>query len=160
MGAILRVDVESAEVEQFFADLGKRAAGPEGFLGYVGGDAVRKFRENIDRESGGPDFPAWAQLAASTVKERERLGYGGAHPMLKRTLDLYGHLIGGPATVTGLSVTAGTDGSLVYPEVHDAGEGGQHQRSFIWLDDPTIEGWLEVLAQFLVEAKAPPAVAA
>ncbi len=154
MGAILSIDVDSAEVEDFFAGVTARAAAPQEVLGYMGQDMVVKFKANIDAESGGPDFPAWVDLKEATVKERERLGYGGEHPMLQRTEDLYSHFafnVTGPETVA-----AGTDGELEYPAVHDLGEGDMPQRSFVWIDDPLVDGWLEVIAQFLVDGTPPP----
>lgn len=158
MGAILTIDVESADVDQFFTDLTQRANSPEAFLGYVGSDMKANFRANIDAESGGPDFGGpYPPLKPATVAERERLGYGGSHPILKRTLALYGALT---SQVTGPeSVSAGIDGSLPYPAAHDVGD-GQEQRSFVWIDDARVEGWLEILAQNLVEGIPIPAVAA
>jgi len=151
MGAILSIDVESQDVEQFFSDLADRATtGVPDFLGYVGQDMVTAFRANIDAESGGPDNPGWAELSESRVKQREKHGLGGEHPMLKgETGDLYSHFT---FTVSGsASVSAGLDGDLVYPAVHDLGEGVMPQRSFVWIDDPRVDGWIEVLAQLLVE---------
>lgn len=154
MSAILSIEVEAADVADFFVGLEKRTSSPQDFLRFVGSDLLAKFRANIDAESAGPDLPAWAPLAESTVKERERLGYGGAHPILKRTLALYSHLT---SSITGAeSVSAGTDGSLGYPETHDIGADTMPQRSFVWVDDARVEGWLEVLAQFLVESRPPP----
>jgi hypothetical protein len=40
--------------------------------------------------------------------------------------------------------------------VHDLGEGDMPQRSFVWIDDPLVDGWLEVIAQFLVDGTPPP----
>lgn len=158
MAAIFTIEVESTEVEQFFTDLAQRAAGPSDVLGYIGQDMVAKFRANIDAESGGPDFPGWAALSKGRVKQREAHGLGGSHPMLKgETGDLYSHLTF--AMNGSESVSAGTDGAVAYSAMNDLGEGSP-QRSFIWIDDARVEGWLEVLAQFLVEAQAPPAVMA
>jgi hypothetical protein len=158
MAAILTIEVESTEVEQFFTDLTIRAAGPQDVLGYIGQDMIAKFRENIDKESGGPDFSGWAALSKARVAQREKHGLGGSHPMLKgETGDLYSHLTF--AVSAPESVSAGTDGAVAYAATNDLGE-GLPQRSFIWLDDARVEGWLEVLAQFLVEATPPPAVSA
>ena len=147
MGALVTIEVEADEVEDFFAELGTRATAPGPLLGFIGQDMIRKFQANIVKESGGTDFPAWAPLKPATVAERERLGYGGPHPILQRERDLFSHLT---FAVAGETVEAGLDGSLVYPLFHDLGE-GQAQRAFVWIDDPRVEGWLEVLAQFLVE---------
>jgi hypothetical protein len=158
MAAVLTINVDSADVEDFFTGLASRATDPQDCLGYVGKDMVAKFRDNIDQESGGPNLPGWADLSKSRVEQRKRHGLGGSHPMLKgETGDLYAHLV---STITGSeSVSAGTDGELVYPAVHDIGEGNMPQRSFIWLDDERVEGWVEVLMQFLLEATPPPEAA-
>lgn len=57
--------------------------------------AVRdRFADNFARESG---RTKWAALAPSTVQQRRRLGYGGAHPILKRTGALERHVLTTPA---------------------------------------------------------------
>lgn len=43
----------------------------------------RTLEESFEAEQ--VDGEAWAPLAVKTVAERERLGYGGAHPILVRT---------------------------------------------------------------------------
>jgi hypothetical protein len=157
MGAILTIDVEAADVEQFFVDLADRATnGIPGFLGYVGQDMVAKFRGNIDQESGGPDFPGWAALSKMRVKQRELHGLGGAHPMLKgETGDLYSHLT---FAVSGSeSVSAGMDGEVPYAATNDLGE-GLPQRSFVWVDDPRIDGWVGTLGDLVVDGTPLPAV--
>jgi hypothetical protein len=150
MSAILTIDFEAQDVGQFFSDLADRATtGVPDFLGFVGQDMVAAFRANIDAESGGPDFPGWAELSESRVKQREKHGLGGEHPMLKgETGDLYSHFT---FAVSGASVSAGLDGEVPYAAVHDLGEGVQPQRANVWIDDPRVDGWIEVLAQLLVE---------
>lgn len=60
--------------------------------------AIRKaFAQNFTDE--GARKP-WAQLAPSTVQERIRKGYGGRHPILKRTGALERHVVTAPAKVT------------------------------------------------------------
>lgn len=44
------------------------------------------FEENFELERSGSG-PLWARLAASTARERQRLGYGAYHPILVRTGD-------------------------------------------------------------------------
>lgn len=159
MGAILTIDVEAADVEQFFVDLADRATnGISGFLGYVGQDMVTKFRGNIDAESGGPDFPGWAALSAGRVKQREKHGLGGAHPMLKgETGDLYSHFT---FAVSGSeSVSAGMDGEVPYAAANDLGD-GLPQRANVWVDDPRVDGWVEVLGNLVVDGAPIPAVTA
>jgi hypothetical protein len=159
MPAILTIDVESADVEQYFVDFGDRATnGIPGFLGYVGQDAIVKFRANIDAESGGPDFPAWAALSKMRVAQREKHGLGGSHPMLKgETGDLYSHFT---FAVSGSeSVSAGMDGAVPYAATNDLGD-GLPQRANVWVDDPRVDGWVEVLMKLLVDAEPVPAVTA
>ena len=49
----------------------------------IQGAVQRGFAENFTREGSG-DGP-WAPLAPFTVDQRQRLGYGGQHPILRRT---------------------------------------------------------------------------
>jgi hypothetical protein len=159
VGAILTTNVEAADVEQYFADFGERATtSVPGFLGYVGQDAVAKYRANIDAESGGPDFPGWAALSKARIAQREKHGLGGSHPMLKgETGDLYSHFT---FAVSGSeSVSAGMDGEVPYAATNDLGE-GLPQRANVWVDDPRIDGWVEVLGNLLVDATPVPAVSA
>lgn len=56
----------------------------------VGEDFLDDFKRNFAAEGGffGQDFAgnkAWEQLMPSTVQDRIRHGYGGAHPILERT---------------------------------------------------------------------------
>lgn len=49
------------------------------------GDAIRTgIARNFDREQAGDEYP-WMDLALSTQRERERLGFPPRHPILKRT---------------------------------------------------------------------------
>ena len=51
------------------------------------GDAVRQgIADNFTSESAGGQ--RWVPLAASTVAQRRRLGFAGAHPILQRTREL------------------------------------------------------------------------
>lgn len=53
-------------------------------------DRMRKsFRTNFEREG----RPRWAPLSEKTIKERERMGFPGAHPILKRTGDLFSEVV-------------------------------------------------------------------
>jgi hypothetical protein len=61
-------------------------------------DVIRaQFDANFKAEGG---RTKWAQLAPSTVQERIRKGYGGRHPILRRTGALRTHVLTAPAKVT------------------------------------------------------------
>lgn len=54
----------------------------------VGEDLLGDFRQNFDQEGGAFGAGAWAKwapLRPSTIADRLRKGYGGAHPILERT---------------------------------------------------------------------------
>lgn len=148
MGALLTIDVQTDEVEAFFRELGARAKTPAPVL-FVGRSLVEEIQGNIDREDGGP-FGPWPALRPFTVEERERLGYGGAHPMLIREHDLYNSITFSPTGPE--SVEAGPDGSAWYAADHDLGN-GQSQRAYVWIGDAKIEGWLGAIGDFLVDGK-------
>lgn len=51
--------------------------------------AFREIEKKVfDTEGGSTDDGAWPELAERTQKERARLGYGAAHPILQRTQKL------------------------------------------------------------------------
>lgn len=85
--------------DRVFDGLGVTLAGLEVVLGSPPVvDAIREqFARNFDQEGG---RSSWAALAPSTVEERQRLGYGGAHPILQRTGALRRHVLAAPARVT------------------------------------------------------------
>jgi hypothetical protein len=57
----------------------------------------QQFERNFAEERG---RTRWAQLAPSTVADRRRRGYGGAHPILVRTGALRRHVLTTPAKTT------------------------------------------------------------
>lgn len=80
-------------------------------------------RSRFEREG-----PGWSQLAESTVRQRERLGIGGAHPILDRTGASYRGREGG-----------GLKGSLTDPgHEHAVYEPGIDEL-FMGTDDPVAE---------------------
>lgn len=85
--------------DRLFTGLGVTLAGLEVVLGSPPViDAIREqFARNFDQEGG---RTRWAALAPSTVEERKRLGYGGAHPILQRTGALRRHVLAAPPKVT------------------------------------------------------------
>lgn len=57
----------------------------------VGTELLKDFQQNFDDEGGAFGKGAWAQwapLRPATVRDRQRLGFPGAHPILVRTGDL------------------------------------------------------------------------
>lgn len=52
---------------------------------------------NFASESSG--YGGWPGLAPRTIRQRERLGFGGAHPILVRTGALRSHVLAAPAVV-------------------------------------------------------------
>ena len=56
-----------------------------------------------------PDGKAWAPLSKETVKQRELLGYGGAHPMLRRTGRLFNSIHLAAAGPNGRSIGTSLD---------------------------------------------------
>lgn len=85
--------------DRVFDGLGVTLAGLEVVLGSpeVIGAIREQFARNFDQEGG---RTRWPQLAPSTVAERVRLGYGGAHPILQRTGALRRHVLGAPPRVS------------------------------------------------------------
>lgn len=82
-------------------------------------DAIRSgFEQNFERESAGGS--AWAALAPSTVLDRQKHGYGGAHKILERTGSYMNSFQGGGDHVE----TVETDGSGATIEV-----GSRHRLS-------------------------------
>lgn len=57
--------------------------------------------QNFRSESSG--FGGWAPLAPATQRQRARLGYGAAHPILVRTGQLRGHVLTAPARISRVS---------------------------------------------------------
>lgn len=152
MGARLTMTAETEEADAFFEELTERMKGRRAeVVTYVGKVLVSQLKENIDREDGG-EFGGWAPLAARTVAERERLGYGGAHPILKRTEDLYRS----NTYSTGQDYAeAGPERTAFYAEFHDKGI-GQMQRSFVHVADPVFVEMLESLGAYFIENKPLP----
>lgn len=62
----------------------KLAPAMEGIADYV--------RETMIPYTFTKEGPGWKQLAKRTVRDREALGFGGKHPILKRSGDLYAEL--------------------------------------------------------------------
>lgn len=59
---------------------------------------VRVFREIVGRAfttEGASTGKPWKPLAKATQADRRRAGFGAAHPILRRTNELYGSIMGG-----------------------------------------------------------------
>ncbi len=72
-------------------------------------DAVE---ENFEQEG----RPKWMPLAPATVKQREKLGYGGAHPILQRSGDLAKSIVPGHTATTAFVST-----NWPYAAIHQFG---------------------------------------
>lgn len=126
-----------ALVQQKFASYGADVSDLSVPLGQVADDLQADFTLNMATEGG--LFGGWVPLAASTIQERVREGYG-ASPILYRTGRLANSLSGDGADtvkeVTDKSVTVGT--SVPYGIYHQTGthtkSGAQKmpQRKIIW----------------------------
>lgn len=87
------------------------------------------FEKNFDAEGRGFGLGGWDDLAESTVKERERKGFGGEHPILMRYQDLR------VITATSLRVADGSgtfsatdpDGKTIRVELNIGNDGGYAQ---------------------------------
>lgn len=84
--------------DRVFDGLGVTLAGMVSVLGDPSVLAAIRaaFADNFDKEAARSKWPA---LAASTIRERKRLGFGPG-PILNRTGALRQHVLGAPATVT------------------------------------------------------------
>lgn len=96
----------------------------------------------------------WAQLAESTVRERERLGYGGAHPILFREGNLATALAerGAEGNIFELSptgISAGTD--LYYAGFHQDGTRKMPARPIVGLTRDRQSNVLRTINEFVIE---------
>lgn len=80
----IRIDGE-VRVIQGFERVMQKLGSMEQPLGDVGDMLVKEFKGNFDEEGSRLQPSEWKELAESTQRERRRLGYGPAHPILKRT---------------------------------------------------------------------------
>lgn len=81
--------VGGPEVKRSLATFGAQVTDLSDAWEQVGEDLLGDFADNFATEGGGfGGWSSWAPLAASTVADRERHGYGGEHPILVRTGEL------------------------------------------------------------------------
>ena len=122
----------------------------------VGGvfDAIRADFHAVEARRFADEGPGWAPLAPSTVLERQRLGYGGEHPILHRTGLLSGSLTSdGPGSVTRVDpdvLFIGTD--VPYAHWHQTGgtkPGRPPKRVLVDVDGPTRARWVALVASWI-----------
>lgn len=90
----------------------------------------------------------WAQLAPSTVRERERLGVPGPHPILYRFGDMYAAM-GNQVEITPDSIFVGTDSAIA--GYHQMGGPNLPQRIiFIWQEED-IQNIMDFAGKFFVD---------
>lgn len=117
------------------------------------GAIVEDFR-GMEKRRFNAEGPGWQPLAATTVAQRERLGYGGPHPILRRTGLLSDSLTGQAdhsvvrATPTELFV--GTD--VPYAHWHQNGgttDGRPPQRVIVHVDEADKARWMAILGRWV-----------
>lgn len=78
------------QISRDLAAFGQRVATMSPAWQQVGEALLQDFAKNFESEGGVfGAWSKWAPLAASTQRERQRLGYGPDHPILQRTGRLY-----------------------------------------------------------------------
>lgn len=121
--------------------------GREEFFRFVGDEfMLASILRNFSAE-GRPD--PWAPLAPSTVKQRERLGVPGPHPILYRFGDMYSSM-GNRVEITPDSIFVGTDSTVA--GYHQAGGVNLPQRIiFIWQEED-IQNIMDFAGKYFVES--------
>lgn len=127
-----------------FGDIKKLLNNPKKVLTDIGDFLVEEYEENFDSE-GSRSKKKWKSLATSTQIQRARLGYGAAHPILKRTGDLRG---GFRKKVKTFSVTV--DNPTSYFKYHQRGDNPQPERLMIYATETVKQ---EIVAMFIKEIR-------
>lgn len=129
----------------------------------IGEDLLGDFMANIVSEGGLlASGKAWAPLAFSTVRERARLGYGGAHPILYREGFLADSLAYkyAPGNVFEVSPTALRVGSEVYyAGYHQSGTLRMPRRQIVGINWARRAGIVARLNEFVQRAAADQGIA-
>lgn len=126
-------------------------AGRIAFMAGAFGGIVADFHEMEGRRFRA-EGPGWAPLAPSTVTERTRAGYGGAHPILRRT-DLLANSLnrtgaeGAVVRVEPDELFVGTNDPKA--RFHQEGSSRLPQRLVVQVDEPDRARWMGLLADWI-----------
>lgn len=119
----------------------------------IGEDLLGDFMVNMVSEGGMfAKGKSWAPLAGSTVIQRERLGYGGAHPILYRNGFLaeslaYKYAPGNVFEVQRTQLLVGTD--LYYGAFHQSGAARMPRRPIVGINWARRAGIVARLNEFI-----------
>ncbi len=161
----LSVQVDGQEIEQKFATWGASISDLSPAFEQIAGDLRADFMQNMIAEGGyfggtrsylGAAGGAWQPLRPGTVRERERLGYGGEHPILWRTGLLARSLAeqgaaGNVSEIGAMSMTVGSD--LPYAVFHQRGrrDGKMPARPIVGLSWNRRSGIVRRIGDFIRE---------
>jgi hypothetical protein len=157
----LSLEITGQKVEQEFASWTEHISDLSEPLELIGEDLLGDFAQNMVVEGGffggtrgylGDAGGPWKPLAESTVAERTRLGYGGAHPILWRTGDL-GHALaerGAAGNVFEVGPDRLTVGaSIFYALFHQDGTTRMPARPIVGLSRTRREGIVKRLGEYV-----------
>lgn len=124
---------------------------------WLQGRAQERFQNEGDDVVG-----QWAPLKPATVMMRQEWGYGGAHPINRRTGDLEQYIVDSPARITqvGSGVVLTTPGNKATGELADKVTTAQVGRDYpntvprpvLGMNETDLAGVLGGLAQFIQES--------
>ena len=127
---------------EMFGQFEKKMANPAKELKKVGDFAITEFSENFPMEGRRLDEP-WKKLAASTIRQRAKLGYG-PHPILVRTKTL---MKGFRKDVQKMLVRVYNP--VEYFKYHQRGGGNLPQRRMIIATEKIKQEIVSIFADFL-----------
>ncbi len=90
------ITVDDSELTEMIAGLRGRLEDMSPVMKAIAHDMLHSVEENFEQEG----RPKWKELAPATVKQREKEGYGGKHPILQRSGDLAGKVHAGNTTTS------------------------------------------------------------
>lgn len=136
--AKINISVNTKQIDDLAKRLFKRSTDHSKTMGAIAGVMLDAVEENFEQE-GRPD--PWEPLAPSTVKQRERKGFGGEGPILQRE----GILAAANQPNSGKDFAEVTNATIYGPIQHFGGKAGRNkkveipERPFMVLTDEDVE---------------------
>jgi len=136
--AIITISAVTKEIDALARRLVNKSSDNSKTMGAIAGVMLDAVEENFEKE-GRPD--PWEPLAASTVKQRERKGFGETSPILQRE----GILAAANQPNSGKDFAEVTNATVYGPIQHFGGKAGRGkkveipERPFMFLTDEDVE---------------------